>query len=133
MNSRERVSAALAHREGDRIPLDLGGCGQTGMHVTTVYALRQALKLDPPGTPVKVIEPYQMLGEIAPDLRERLGVDVVNLGGTKNLFGFKNENWKEWDFFDGTTVLVPGDFNIVPEPNGDVLMYPEGDQSAPPS
>jgi len=103
------------------------------MHVSIVYQLRQALGLDKPGTPVKVIEPYQMLGEIAPDLRERLGVDIVNLGGTKNFFGFKNENWKEWAFFDGTPVLVPGDFNTVPEPNGDVLMYPEGDRSAPPS
>ena len=81
MNSRERVIAALEHREGDRVPLDLGGCGQTGMHVSTVYALRQALKLDPPGTPVKVIEPYQMLGEIKPDLWETLGIDVAGFGG----------------------------------------------------
>jgi hypothetical protein len=51
MNSRERISIALRHQETDRIPLDLGGCGQTGMQVSTVYALRQALKLDPPGTP----------------------------------------------------------------------------------
>jgi hypothetical protein len=28
---------------------------------------------------------------------------------------------------------VPGDFNTVPEPNGDILMYPEGDHSVPPS
>ncbi|MBP8109368.1 MAG: hypothetical protein KAZ38_17270, partial [Caldilineaceae bacterium] len=76
MTSRERVVQALNHQEPDRVPLDLGGCGQTGMHVDTVYALRQALGLDAPGTPVKVIEPYQMLGEIKMDLIERLGVDV---------------------------------------------------------
>src|SRR5512142_2330587 len=123
MNSRARIEMALNHREGDRIPLDLGGCGQTGMHVTTVYKLRQALHLDPPGTPVKVIEPYQMLGEIAPDLMEALGVDVVPLPGPRNMFGFRNENWKPWIFFDGTPVLVPEDFNTIPEPNGDILMY----------
>src|SRR5512142_2533381 len=100
MNSRERVQAALAHREGDRVPLDLGGCGQTGMHATTVYALRQALKLDPPGKPVKVVEPYQMLGEIAPDLQERVGVDVAGLGGLDTLFGYQNEGWKPWTFWD---------------------------------
>jgi hypothetical protein len=60
MNSRERVQLALNHQEADRLPLDLGGCGQTGMHVSSVHALRQALRLDPPDTPVKVIEPYQM-------------------------------------------------------------------------
>jgi len=133
MNSRERVNAALAHREGDRIPLDLGGCGQTGMHATTVYALRQALKLDPPGTPVKVIEPYQMLGEIAPDLQDRLGVDVVGLGTLQTLFGFENEGWKPWTFWDGTPLLVPAKFNTEPDENGDLLMYVDGDRSAPPS
>jgi hypothetical protein len=35
--------------------------------------------------------------------------------------------------FDGTPVLVPGGFSTAPEPNGDILMYPENDRSAPPS
>ncbi len=133
MNSRERVIAALEHREGDRVPLDLGGCGQTGMHVSTVYALRQALKLDPPGTPVKVTEPYQMLGEIKPDLWDTLGIDVAGFGGLGNLFGFRNEDWKPWTFWDGTPLLVPGKFNTEPDENGDILMYVDGDQSTPPS
>jgi hypothetical protein len=98
-----------------------------------VYLLRQALGLDEPGTPVKVVEPYQMLGEIAPDLMDALGVDVVGLGSTKTLFGFENVGWKPWTTFDGTPVLVPEGFSIDPEPNGDILMYPEGDESAPPS
>jgi hypothetical protein len=133
MNSRERVQLALNHKEGDRVPLDLGGCGQTGMHVSTVYALRQTLKLDPPGTPVKVIEPYQMLGEIKADLADALGVDVVGTGGTLNLFGYKNENWKPWTTFDSTPVLVPGKFNTEPDEKGDILMYAEGDHTMPPS
>ena len=132
MNSRERIQLALNHREADRVPLDLGGCGQTGMHVSTVYALRQALKLDPPGTPVKVIESFQMLGEIQPDLQEILGVDAVGLGGTTNFFGFRNEGWKPWRTFDNTPVLVPELFNTEPEPNGEILMYPQGDKSVPP-
>ena len=62
MTSRERVQAALEHREADRVPLDLGGSAVTGMHVDSVYKLRQALQLDPPGTPVKVVEPYHATG-----------------------------------------------------------------------
>ena len=76
-SSRQRVLKALAHQEPDRVPLDLGGSVLTGMHVSSVYQLRQALGLDPPGTPVKVIEPYQMLGEIGSDLVEAVGVDVL--------------------------------------------------------
>ncbi|GMW03571.1 MAG: methyltransferase [Candidatus Hydrogenedentota bacterium] len=133
MTSRERVLQTLNHREPDLIPLDLGSSGVTGMQVSSVYKLRQALTLDPPGTPVKVVEPYQMLGEIAPDLMEALGVDVVGFGPPENLFGFRNERWKEWRLFDGTPVLVPGEFNTEPESNGDILMYPGGDKSAAPS
>ncbi|MGO8736098.1 MAG: uroporphyrinogen decarboxylase family protein [Terriglobia bacterium] len=133
MNSRERVSLALQHKEADRVPLDLGGTTVTGMHISTVYRLRQALGLDKPGTPVKVIEPFQMLGEIKPDLMAALGIDVVVLGGLGTSFGFKLEGWKEWTSFDGTPTLVPGGFNTIPEPGGDLLMYPQGDRSVPPS
>jgi hypothetical protein len=133
VNARERVQIALAHEEPDRVPLDLGASAVTGIHVSSVYQLRQALGLDAPGTPIKVIEPYQMLGEVEPNLMDALGVDVVGLGSEKTLFGFKNEGWKPWTLFDGTPVLVPEEFNTEPEPNGDILMYPEGDKSAPPS
>jgi hypothetical protein len=133
MNSRERVERTLNHQQPDRVPLDLGANSCTGMHASSVYLLRQALKLDLPGTPVKVIEPYMMLGEIKPDLVNALGIDVVGLWGPRTKFGFRNENWKAWTLFDGTPVLVPEAFNIEPEADGSILMYPEGDRFAPPS
>lgn len=133
LTSRERVAKTLNHEEPDRVPVDLGGSSVTGMHVSVVYGLRQALALDAPGTPVKVIEPYQMLGEIAPDLMDALSIDVVGLSSPRTMFGFENRGWKEWTTFDGTPVLVPEGFNTTPEPNGDLLVYPEGDASAPPS
>jgi len=49
------------------------------------------------------------------------------------MFGFPNEGWKSWQLFDGTPVLVPEGFNTNPEPDGSILLYPEGDQSVPPS
>jgi hypothetical protein len=124
---------ALEHREPDRVPLELGGGPTSSMHVSSVYALRQALKLDPPGTPVKVVEPFQMLGEIKPDLLEALGVDLVPLWGRRTFFGYCNEGWKPWTTFDGTPVLVPAGFNTQPDAEGNILQYPEGDLSAPPS
>ncbi|RKX80283.1 MAG: methyltransferase [Spirochaetes bacterium] len=133
MTSRERVNVALEHKVPDKVPLDLGGSTVTGMHVSSVYKLRQALGLDPPRTPVKVIEPYQMLGEIGLDLVEALHVDVAGIFPLKTIFGFKNEGWKEWTLFDGTPVLVPEKFNTIPDENEDILMYPEGDTCVPPS
>lgn len=133
MTSRERVRVALNHSEPDRVPLDLGASPVTGMHVNSVYALRQALELDPPNTPVKVIEPYQMLGEIAPDLMDALDVDVVGISPRTTLFGFANTDWKLWTTMQGAPVLVPSGFSTDLESNGDLLLYPEGDKRAPAS
>lgn len=133
LTSRERVHLALSHQEADRVPLDLGASPVTGMQVDTVYQLRQALGLDAPGTPVKIVEPYQMLGEIKPDLMDALGIDVIGLGKPSTMFGYRNEGWKPWTTFASTPVLVPAGFNTEPDKNGEILMYPEGDRSVPPS
>ncbi len=131
LTSRERVELALQHHEPDWVPLDLGGSTSTGVHVDSLYLLRQALHLDPPGTPVKVVEPYMLLGEVGTDLQDALGIDVVSLSMPTTRFGFRNDSWKPWTTFSGTPVLVPGGFNTEPQPNGDILMYPLSDKSAP--
>lgn len=131
MTSRERVVKAINHQPVDRVPVDLGGTAFTGAHVSVVAQLRRLLGLKE--GPVKVSEMYQMLGEVAPDLQAATGTDVTVLFGPKNMFGFSNADWKPWRTFDGTDVLVPGKFNTTPEPNGDILMYPQGDHSVPPS
>jgi len=132
MNSRERLQATLGHRQPDRVCVDFGATAVTGMHVAAVSRLRRAV-LGQPDYRVKVIEPYQMLGEIDEALREALGIDVVGLLGRTTLFGFENAGWKPFTLFDGTPVLVPENFNVTVEPDGGLLMYPEGDLSAPPS
>lgn len=131
--SRRRVELALGHVEADRVPLDLGGSMTTGIHASALYRLRQGLGLDARGTPVKVVEPFQMLGEVTPDLIDALGVDVVGVNPPRNMFGFANTDWKPWTLFDGTPVLVPGRFNTDLSEDGGLLMYPEGDASVAPS
>jgi len=91
VTSRERVNVTLNYKEPDWVPLDLGGSTVTGMHATTVYALRQGLGLDETGTPVKVLDPFQMLGEIKPDLLDALGGDTVEVAGPRTHFGYKKE------------------------------------------
>jgi hypothetical protein len=95
--------------------------------------LRQALHLDPPGTPVKVIDPFMLLGKVEPDLLDVLGVDVLPLRTPNTKLGYRNEGWKSWTTFGGTPVLVPEGFNTEPEANGDILQYPGGDKTALPS
>jgi hypothetical protein len=128
--SKDRVTAALLHRPPDRIPIDFGSTSVTGIHVACVAALRDYYGLE--RRPVKVHEPYQMLGLIDEDLKQAMGLDVEGVFRRKTLFGFPLGDWKPWSF-RGLDVLVPGRFNTTTDANGDTLIYPEGDTSVPPS
>ena len=132
MNGGERIRAALEHREPDKVPLDLGGTSVTGIAASALYDLKTALGLSEEDEPVKVVDPYQMLGEVTDEVREALGVDTVPIAGSKNFYGFENKDWKPWELFDGTPVLVPGLFNTEPDENGEIYQYPQGDTSVPP-
>lgn len=112
--------------------MDFGATFVTGMHVSIVHRLRQRL-LGNPDFRVKVIEPYQMLGEVDDALRVALGVDVVGVLPRKSIFGTEQKDWKPFTMPDGTPCLVPGTFNLTPAPDGGWYMYPEGDITAPPS
>jgi hypothetical protein len=131
MKSRERVRAALAHRQPDRVPMDFGGTAVTGIHASAVAALRDWYGLEK--RPVKVHEPYQMLGLVEEDLKQAMGIDVDGVFPRNTMFGFPNEDWKMWRMPDGLEVLVSGRFVTTTAPNGDILIHPEGDASAPPS
>lgn len=131
MTSRERVLAAVNHREPDRIPVDFGGTAVTGVHVSCVAGLRDYYGLEK--RPVKVHEPYQMLGQIDDDLKEALGIDVEGVFPRKTMFGFANENWKPWRMDGGLEVLVPENFRTTRDSDGNTLIYPEGDTTVPPS
>ena len=130
--SRLRIVETCNHIEPDRLAVDFGGCGQTGIHVSIVYRLRQHFGLDKPGTPVKIVEPYQMLGEVADDLAEILHSDTVPVTGTSTMFGFPQKEFKEFLLHDGTPTLVPVDFNTQYEPNGRLFQYPCGDRTCEP-
>ena len=132
MNSRERLQLALSHREPDRVPVDLGATAVTGIHASTLSKLRLALSGDRTYR-VRVHEPYQMLGEVDDLVLTRLGIDVVSLPGRTTMFGFANTGWRPWRLFDGTDVLVPENFHIRKDSRGDLLIFPQGDTSAPPS
>jgi uroporphyrinogen-III decarboxylase len=131
MSSRERVLAALNHAQPERVPVDFGSTAVTGVHVTCVAALRDYYGLEK--QPVKVHEPYQMLGWLDEDLKQAMGIDVEGVFPYDTLFGYVNRNWKPWRLESGLEVLVSEGFRTRVAPNGDTLIFPEGDTTAPPS
>jgi hypothetical protein len=128
--SRERLVDTLNHRQPDRIPIDFGGTAVTGVHVSCVAELRDYYGLEK--RPVRVHEPFQMLGTLDDDLKNVMGLDVEGVVPRKNMFGFAAEKWKSWKLNE-LEVLVPGEFNTTVDLNGDILIYPEGDTTVPAS
>jgi len=124
MNSRQRVLAALDHRQPDRVPIDLGGTRQSGIAASTYHRLKQRLGLV---TPTRVYDLYQMLAEIERPVMERFGADCIGLNRPAVAFGIRNEGWKPWRLFDGTPVEVPGGFHPAADEKGDILLFaPDG-------
>ncbi len=123
--SKENFIKTINHRQPDNVVVDFGSTTVTGIHVLIVEKLREYYGLE--RKPVKVIEPYQMLGEIDQELIREMDIDVIGLFGEKNMFGISNINWKVHKTHWGQEVLFPGEFNYTYNNNGDILMYPEGD------
>jgi hypothetical protein len=129
--SKRNFLKTINHQQPDKVVVDFGSTAVTGIHVLIVEKLRKYFGLEK--KPVKVIEPYQMLGEIDPELINAMDIDVIGLFSAKNMFGVPNEDWKVHKTLWGQEVLFPGNFNYTYNSNGDILMYPEGDTSVAPS
>jgi uroporphyrinogen decarboxylase len=84
LTGRERLLAALNHREPDRVPYDLGSTQVTGIHEVAYRAVRECLGL-PPAQPLICDE---VQGLILPDrdLLDAVGVD------TRGLFPLNSHN-----------------------------------------
>ena len=132
LTSRERLQTTLNHRQPDRVCVDLGATYVSGAHASTVSRLRAAL-LGEPEYRVKVTHLLQFNGEIDERLRAALPIDVAGVLRATNSFGSRNDQWKPWELFDGTPVLVPGGFNPTVDDAGNLFMYPRSDQTYPPS
>ena len=131
ISSRENFRKTINHEQPDKLVVDFGSAPVTGIHAVVVEKLREYYGLEK--KPVKIIEPYQMLGELDADLIREMNIDVIGLGGEKNMFGIPNRNWKLHKTFWGQEVLFPGESNFTYNNNGDMLIHPEGDTSVAPS
>jgi uroporphyrinogen decarboxylase len=127
MTGRERLLAALSHREPDLVPLDLGG-HQTGIHARAYRKLLDHLGLD---EEVYVMDPVQQLARPSEPVLEHLRIDTryVWAGMFAPRVGFREVKPGFWGFTDGFGVVwaMPGErpgeglyCDIVEHPLADV-------------
>ena len=129
--SRDKVRCALNHQNAGSIPVDFGSTAVTSIHCRIVEALRNYYGLAP--RPVKIVDAFQMLGEIDAELAEKIGVDCIGIGGPKDIFDLDTTRMHEQTTPWGQRVLVPEAMDLTPDMRGDVYVYAGGDQNYPPS
>ena len=129
--SRDKVRSALNHRNTGSVPVDFGATAVTGIHCRIVEALRNYYGLEP--RPVKIVDAFQMLGEVDAELAEKIGVDCIGIGGPKDIFDLDVTRMREQTTPWGQLVLVPEAMDLTPDAQGNVYVYAGGDKSYPPS
>lgn len=84
MSHRERVLAALSHRQPDRVPVDLGTTVVTGIALKAYDRLKERLQVDP--GPTRLFDRRNQLAVVDDALLELLGIDTrpVIAGGPEN-------------------------------------------------
>lgn len=131
MTSKERIQTVLSHKEADRVTLDLGATTVTGMHCIIVEKLREYYGLEK--RPVRIVDPFQMLGEVDDELLDILGIDTIPVWGRKNIFDIDEAHLHEQLTPWGQKVLVAEGIDFTPDEEGDIYIYAGNDRSYPPS
>ena len=121
MTRRERVLAAIAHREPDRVPVDLGGMRSTGISAIAYAALKRHLGL---GTePVRVYDVVQQLALPEQTILDFAGSDVIDLG---RAWLADAADWTPWTLPDGSPALLPSYAHFEPHEGGWIVRAADG-------
>jgi len=121
MKSRERVLAALDHRQTDRVGVDFSGHRSSGISAIAYPKLREHLGLGP--KPVRVYDVIQQLAVVDEDVLDRFGADTIELGRG---FALDEDSWLPWTLPDGTPCFVPAWTPIERDDNRWVIRSESG-------
>lgn len=116
MTSRERVLAALDHREPARVPVDFGAERSSGIAAIAYAKLQTLLGLKE--QPVRIWDVIQQLALIDEDVLDRYGIDAVEIG---RAFLQNETSWVDWTLPDGTPAQMP--VWALPERDGNNWVY----------
>jgi len=115
MTSRERILAAVNHREPDRVPIDCGAMRSSCIQAIAYNRLKAHLGIK--GGPTRVYDILQQLAEPEDFYLDRFGVDAINAGRQ-----FPHTGWRDWTLPDGSPCQVPAYLDLRPS-EGQWLAY----------
>ena len=114
MNSRERLIAALNHKEPDRVPIDFSATQMTGIMAVAYRKLRQYLGLKADN--IKIFELTQQIAVVDEDVLKRFGADVIGIRPGVP------QRWKKDLLSDGSEAYFPEDYNPEIQEDGSKIL-----------
>jgi uroporphyrinogen decarboxylase len=118
MTSRERVLAAISHKEPDRVPVDMGATPSSGISAIAYSSLLKHIgRAD---LPVQIYDVVQQLAQPDLTILDRFGVDVLDIGRT---FNDLDTDWYKIAMVNGAEAQYPVWFHPVHQPDGSFLTY----------
>ena len=121
MNARERVLAAIEHREPDRVPIDLGSTPSSGISAIAYGNLKKHLGITEGHT--RIYDVCQQVAQPEDMILDRFNVDVVDIG---RLFNTSDNDWYDVTVADGQTAQYPSSFHPRKEPDGSWIGHKNG-------
>lgn len=115
MTPRERIIAALSHKETDKVPVDLGSTESSGITWIPYNKLKNHLNIS---TVTKVFDMMQLIAKVEPGVLNAVGADAMPLL-------IEPREWKPWQFEEGTIVEIPKKADLERLSNGDTVMKSE--------
>ena len=106
MTSRERILAALEHRQPDRVPVDLGATPSSGISAMAYGKLKRHLGLNHGCT--RIYDVVQQLAQPEDFILDRFSVDVVDIG---RAFNAEDCAWQPTILSDGQHAWQPAWFH----------------------
>jgi len=105
MNSRERMEMTLAHKEPDKVPLDMGSTEVTGIQAVIYKKLKEELGIK--SGDIYIFDLIQQLAIVEDEVKKELGIDTIGI------LPEKMTKWRNGVMSDGNSCKYPVDF--IPE------------------
>ncbi|MFV0466093.1 MAG: uroporphyrinogen decarboxylase family protein [Lachnospiraceae bacterium] len=117
MTSRERVMAAIAHKEPDYVPMDLGATPSSGISAIAYNNLKEHLKMTEGHT--RIYDVVQQVVTPEMEILDCFGADVLDIG---RAFNDRDEDWHDIELANGSTGQYPIWFRPQEKENGDKIV-----------
>jgi uroporphyrinogen decarboxylase len=118
MNSRQRILAAIGHREPDGIPVDLGATPSSGISAIAYDNLLRYLPLKDKRN--WVYDVVQQVAQPSVEVLDYFRIDAIDLGRT---FNTQDCDWYDYTLPNGSTAQQPIWFRPQKQPDGSYLAY----------